>query len=118
MWETLKVMMFFFFQAEDGIRDKLVTGVQTCALPICLAGPDRSARRGLGSLTWNNAPRRPESPGGVVGLLGHGTNPLASWGLGNRPGRRIGALPLGRRSLRGRLGLSGWRGEGGAGSLK
>src|SRR6266404_3368352 len=29
----------FFFQAEDGIRDKLVTGVQTCALPIsCLAG--------------------------------------------------------------------------------
>src|SRR5207247_7010742 len=26
--------MFFFFQAEDGIRDPLVTGVQTCALPI------------------------------------------------------------------------------------
>src|SRR3989441_9126670 len=29
------VFFFFFFQAEDGIRDKLVTGVQTCALPIC-----------------------------------------------------------------------------------
>src|SRR2546425_11360015 len=29
-------MIFFFFQAEDGIRDKLVTGVQTCALPISL----------------------------------------------------------------------------------
>src|SRR4030067_89663 len=28
------VTIFFFFQAEDGIRDKLVTGVQTCALPI------------------------------------------------------------------------------------
>src|SRR5258708_32496614 len=28
------VLMFFFFQAEDGIRDDLVTGVQTCALPI------------------------------------------------------------------------------------
>src|SRR5258708_28828628 len=26
--------LFFFFQAEDGIRDDLVTGVQTCALPI------------------------------------------------------------------------------------
>ena len=26
--------VFFFFQAEDGIRDDLVTGVQTCALPI------------------------------------------------------------------------------------
>src|SRR6266404_4296169 len=28
------VTLTFFFQAEDGIRDKLVTGVQTCALPI------------------------------------------------------------------------------------
>src|SRR5258708_7451070 len=28
------VYCFFFFQAEDGIRDDLVTGVQTCALPI------------------------------------------------------------------------------------
>src|SRR5207248_4672852 len=26
--------LFFFFQAEDGIRDRTVTGVQTCALPI------------------------------------------------------------------------------------
>src|SRR5947208_8119807 len=35
---------FFFFQAEDGIRDDLVTGVQTCALPILarlIADPDR-----------------------------------------------------------------------------
>src|SRR5229473_1033350 len=30
----------FFFQAEDGIRDKLVTGVQTCALPISDECPD------------------------------------------------------------------------------
>ena len=29
---------FFFFQAEDGIRDVAVTGVQTCALPICDVG--------------------------------------------------------------------------------
>ena len=28
------VAVFFFFQAEDGIRDSSVTGVQTCALPI------------------------------------------------------------------------------------
>src|SRR2546421_12449467 len=28
--------LFFFFQAEDGIRDLIVTGVQTCALPISL----------------------------------------------------------------------------------
>src|SRR5439155_3656640 len=30
------LLFFFFFQAEDGIRDGHVTGVQTCALPICL----------------------------------------------------------------------------------
>ena len=30
------IWFFFFFQAEDGIRDIGVTGVQTCALPICI----------------------------------------------------------------------------------
>src|SRR5258708_20957983 len=35
---SLDRCVFFFFQAEDGIRDDLVTGVQTCALPIS-AGP-------------------------------------------------------------------------------
>src|SRR5438309_8292709 len=32
----IMIFFFFFFQAEDGIRDGTVTGVQTCALPICL----------------------------------------------------------------------------------
>src|SRR5256885_12045644 len=31
---VLDFLLFFFFQAEDGIRDYKVTGVQTCALPI------------------------------------------------------------------------------------
>src|SRR5215467_1107654 len=50
---------FFFFQAEDGIRDYKVTGVQTCALPICFFvcamiaegepdGPTRAAYKALG----------------------------------------------------------------------
>src|SRR2546430_8236471 len=44
--------MFFFFQAEDGIRDLTVTGVQTCALPILptlyiIAGPN-----GVGKTTF------------------------------------------------------------------
>src|SRR6266496_2749617 len=30
----MDIIFFFFFQAEDGIRDLYVTGVQTCALPI------------------------------------------------------------------------------------
>src|SRR5205085_7999800 len=33
--DGILVSSFFFFQAEDGIRDLTVTGVQTCALPIC-----------------------------------------------------------------------------------
>src|SRR5256885_7281746 len=37
--------LFFFFQAEDGIRDYKVTGVQTCALPI---SPDVRARKDHG----------------------------------------------------------------------
>src|SRR2546430_11110776 len=32
-------LFFFFFQAEDGIRDLTVTGVQTCALPIFVGSP-------------------------------------------------------------------------------
>src|SRR2546423_6863794 len=49
--ESTEVMVIcyfcFFFQAEDGIRDKLVTGVQTCALPICrLFAPFATDRRG------------------------------------------------------------------------
>src|ERR1039457_2161114 len=43
------VFLFFFFQAEDGIRDYKVTGVQTCALPISytLPGSAHGKPRGL-----------------------------------------------------------------------
>src|SRR5690348_17458314 len=37
------IFVFFFFQAEDGIRDGRVTGVQTCALPICIEMPHLNA---------------------------------------------------------------------------
>src|SRR5437879_6798681 len=39
---------FFFFQAEDGIRDTSVTGVQTCALPISLSCDARIPRETRG----------------------------------------------------------------------
>src|SRR5438132_10854488 len=38
-------LSFFFFQAEDGIRDHCVTGVQTCALPISLPASATVAQR-------------------------------------------------------------------------
>src|SRR3712207_7380962 len=44
VYVSVLVFFFFFFQAEDGIRDIGVTGVQTCALPICQAGCAARAR--------------------------------------------------------------------------
>src|SRR5579883_2915019 len=44
------LVFFFFFQAEDGIRDFHVTGVQTCALPISVAGLERVT---AGRVTFN-----------------------------------------------------------------
>src|SRR2546421_12895140 len=44
-------LSFFFFQAEDGIRDLIVTGVQTCALPISRC---RAARQCLGGSESRN----------------------------------------------------------------
>src|SRR5437667_451981 len=41
--EVKRSGVVFFFQAEDGIRDRDVTGVQTCALPIC-SGPAQTDR--------------------------------------------------------------------------
>src|SRR5256885_10275067 len=45
-YESRAYVIVFFFQAEDGIRDYKVTGVQTCALPICMA-PTGAVPEGL-----------------------------------------------------------------------
>src|SRR5207245_4954362 len=39
LFDGCSIVFVFFFQAEDGIRDATVTGVQTCALPISLVQP-------------------------------------------------------------------------------
>src|SRR3712207_7614477 len=55
--------MFFFFQAEDGIRDIGVTGVQTCALPIYGPRPDHQrprVDRGAGALMAEQGTTTPE----------------------------------------------------------
>src|SRR5262249_59927264 len=52
---------FFFFQAEDGIRDWSVTGVQTCALPISQA---RAARRDTAFRYTVLSPSLPPGQGG------------------------------------------------------
>src|SRR6266545_6770802 len=83
------VAIFFFFQAEDGIRDKLVTGVQTCALPISPCPPARRRRRGVR--------RRPESnrPCPERGWCGRG----ASKDLDDSRKRRQARAELGENQL-------------------
>src|SRR5207249_7155499 len=49
---------YFFFQAEDGIRDRNVTGVQTCALPICERRIKRNGQRGNGNRACQNNQQR------------------------------------------------------------
>src|SRR5437773_9434858 len=68
-------MIFFFFQAEDGIRDRDVTGVQTCALPIYrgtawmaqVTDPRKSSRHSNGMVR-----------GGPVGCRDHFSRPGAA----------------------------------------
>src|SRR5574340_1603035 len=72
---------FFFFQAEDGIRDLLVTGVQTCALPILPVSPGASrmqprdpCRPWRGTLASGHKPR-----GGLLALQSLEGNPQLSF---------------------------------------
>src|SRR5688572_31329042 len=56
------MIWFFFFQAEDGIRDLTVTGVQTCALPIYSsnkAGPKSGSTQPCSSDNTASPPLRP-----------------------------------------------------------
>src|SRR5260370_20205297 len=82
-WKTLYAvdvcidfaLVLFFFQAEDGIRDSSVTGVQTCALPIyqvARCGTQKGLERGgvtahrlreCGCLEPDRRPRLPEQIG-------------------------------------------------------
>src|SRR5256885_4445969 len=88
---------FFFFQAEDGIRDYKVTGVQTCALPI-----------------YGRSPSRRTGPAGPRGRAG---SPRSRWGWGgSRARRRGGCDPAARPAARGGrgrgVGRAAWRGRG------
>src|SRR2546430_7556421 len=88
--------VFFFFQAEDGIRDLTVTGVQTCALPIWSGRRSRRrVRRGLS---------RPDARGAARRACGRfarrGGRPWSCPCRGFR--RRRGGAKIGRASCRGR----------------
>src|SRR5438067_3188958 len=90
---------FFFFQAEDGIRDRNVTGVQTCALPIWCRG---RARRAL---------LRPPEPGARAGRGDGRHDPGSAHLRGPRLPRGHGVgSEIGRASCR-KEGRSRWSPE-------
>src|SRR5690349_22060931 len=74
------VHLYFFFQAEDGIRDLYVTGVQTCALPIFDVGERRKVHGDVdGEAVVSAAVAHPETERGNLGFCG---------GPNVNPGRR------------------------------
>src|SRR2546422_7561992 len=92
---------FFFFQAEDGIRDVAVTGVQTCALPISrhqrFGGFGPNAARSIARTVHARRARKPATrpTGGAwleSGVFGTGT-PAARCASGSK-------TPLDRKSTR------------------
>src|SRR6266536_5332672 len=99
----MKIVCFFFFQAEDGIRSPLVTGVQTCALPIsgfapayAERAPRNWAREEITWGIWNIPESRVAALGEVAGLdvveLGCGTAYFSAW-LARRGARPVGIDP-------------------------
>src|SRR2546421_8392831 len=114
-----------FFQAEDGIRDLIVTGVQTCALPICLEALDAGVQghrgcgegrpapdRGTAAAAVGDDPRhgRPDRPGISRGAVPQSAEPArpAAAHADHRPAVR--ALQLHRRRAAG--GVCGARPQG------
>src|SRR5260221_7638421 len=61
---TTASYFLFFFQAEDGIRDHCVTGVQTCALPIFPPGQDTTEERATSMRGGPDVQRASWKPGG------------------------------------------------------
>src|SRR5206468_6293409 len=62
------MFIFFFFQAEDGIRDLIVTGVQTCALPISRQGGGQEPSQ------WRPQPEGASPDGGDRGAGAEGAD--------------------------------------------
>src|SRR5207249_5344914 len=100
------LFIFFFFQAEDGIRDRNVTGVQTCALPILAA--KIALRNGVNRCTmrpprkgWGNGPH------GSVGMP-RGSRLVRGPDFTLRPLRRSEERRVGKEG-RSRWARYGWK---------
>src|SRR3712207_6960840 len=86
MW-VCEFVLVFFFQAEDGIRDIGVTGVQTCALPISLTWSPGCGTLVLPTSWW---PARPATCRPTTGARRAWTRWPFSGGYGRSEERRVG----------------------------
>src|SRR5688500_20298457 len=98
--------LFFFFQAEDGIRDYKVTGVQTCALPISL--PSSRSRRPSGRRSPRPRGRRRPRPSGSRRARGGASSrpPCAPRSEERRVGKSVelGGRRVNKKKKRGKQG--------------
>src|SRR5690606_40739493 len=97
----------FFFQAEDGIRDFHVTGVQTCALPISWVATKKSCRPQMAYTASSNQKRR--EPSGRCGRFAvAGGAPRVPWArvAGAMANTARGTAKIGRAACRERGGVS------------
>src|SRR5689334_24683735 len=93
-------LLFFFFQAEDGIRDGTVTGVQTCALPI-------SPPSGSLSVSVGGVPGAKVSGLDVQALSKLPAEAAKTWKLIESKGPFPYPRKIGRASCRERVEISG-----------
>src|SRR5256885_2842126 len=84
---ALQRSVFFFFQAEDGIRDYKVTGVQTCALPISSFAATSSPAGKPPAKTHRNGFERGLARGRFRGWRGRRLRVLCRKNRSARPGR-------------------------------
>src|SRR5256885_3903170 len=90
------LLYFFFFQAEDGIRDYKVTGVQTCALPIW-SWSEKPVPRWSNTTSW-----RPRSTGSSV-IAKSGRSGVAAWPGPPARAITVPVFEIGRASCRERV---------------
>src|SRR5256885_16427480 len=106
--------MFFFFQAEDGIRDYKVTGVQTCALPICQDLPLAPAGGGARVCTAARPVDLPPGSRKIETIVSSLAVPKTihehrrQWQAGGRPGARHLRAPRSEERRVGKEGRSRW----------
>src|SRR6266540_1603939 len=82
----LESLYYFFFQAEDGIRDRDVTGVQTCALPISSGYRfDGSNPGGFRSHPCTESPSAPTKPNSSSGFRSSRDTMGSVWWVSGRP---------------------------------